>query len=253
MSTEQKEISLVGLKVCIAIPNYSGIIPIDLMLSMIKLQKDLINYGVALDILIERENALIAATRDILAERFLHESTADYMFWLDDDILFTSEDFLNILSLTTKFHVTAATYPVRQDEPLFFIRYITEGTPEFESEYGLLKAKGCGLGFTCISREVMAKLWKKGKKYKNNKRNVKLSNIFKVGVVNNRYYGEDMWFFEDLYNLGYPVYIHPLINLKHVGRKDYDHKLMNYVTKNITKDTNDPSIKTVNKDNMEDK
>ena len=99
----------------------------------------------------------------------------------------------------------------------------------------MIKACGTGLGFVCIKREIIEKFAEDCEAY-NHKELKGLKNIFKVGVKDNRYFGEDIWFFEDLYNkYNQPVWIHPLVSPVHVGRKDYDYKLKDNIKPSETK------------------
>lgn len=225
----EKIFDLTGVSVCIAIPCYSGIVPVETALAIAQTVVRLKEMGVRVDICSERENGLITAVRNKLIARFLNESKADYIFWLDDDIIFTPDDFISVLAFATLNKMSAAVYPVRKDEPKFFLKYINEGKhPEFD-EYGMIKAKGLGLGFTCIHKSIIEEIVNCNGTYE--EYNQLIPDVFKIGVKNNKYWGEDMWFFHDLYEKGHIVYVNPLINLKHSGRKDYAHKLLDYVIK----------------------
>lgn len=225
----EKEFDLSGTSVCIAIPCYSGIVPIETAVALTQTVIQLREFGVKVDICSERENGIITAVRNRLVARYLQESEAEFMFWLDDDIIFTPEDFISILAFSTEKKMVAATYPVRKDEPKFFLKYHDDGkNPEFD-EYGLIKSKGLGLGFTCMHRSLVEEAVKGCETYTD--LGMTIPDVFKMGVRDGKYWGEDMWFFDHLYKLGHIVYVNPLINLKHVGRKDYDHKLLDYMKK----------------------
>ncbi len=228
-TTKEKEFDLSGLSVCIALPCYSGIVPVETALALAQTIVEAKDAGIKVDIVVERENGIITAVRNRLVSRFLNESKAEYMFWIDDDIIFTPQDFIACLALATEKDMVGATYPVRKDEPKFFIKYINDQYPEFDKDYGLIKAKGLGLGFMCMHRKLVQEIVDTCETYE--EKGLVIPDLFKVGRRDNKYWGEDMWFFNDLYDLGHIAYIHPLINLKHVGRKDYDHKLLDYVTK----------------------
>lgn len=223
----EKEFDLSGLSVCIAIPCYSGIVPVETALALTQTIVLLKDHHVRVDIAIERENGIITAVRNRLVGRFLQETTADYLFWIDDDIIFTPEDFLSCLALASEKKMVGATYPVRKDEPKFFIKYINDEYPEFDKDYGLIKAKGLGLGFMCMHRDLVKEIVDQNDTYED--KGMTIPDVFKVGRRGDKYWGEDMWFFNDLYDNGHIAYINPLINLKHVGRKDYDFKLLDYM------------------------
>jgi hypothetical protein len=229
----EKEFDLNGKSICIAIPCYSGVIPIETAIAIASIAVRLKEIGVSLDIVSERENGLVTSVRNRLAYRFLTESKAEYLFWLDDDIIFTVEDFLSIFALATEKEIVAASYPSRKEPSSFFIKYINEKTPEFDEDYGLIKAKGLGLGFLCMNRKIVQQVFDDNADSEYVDKEFTPRDLFKIGVVDRKYWGEDMMFLVNLYNkYGYISYVHPWINLKHVGRKDYDAKLMDTFKEN---------------------
>ena len=120
----------------------------------------------------------------------------------------------------------AASYPTRSEQPIFHIHPIDRhGENEFD-ELGLLKAKGLGLGFTCIKRSVVEKLIATKETYIETNGTNLMYDVFRNGVVDKEYWGEDINFFYDLIDLGYITYVDIDIHLKHVGRKDYDARLI---------------------------
>ena len=223
----EKEFDISGKSVCIAIPCYSGFLPIETALAIASLAVTLKEAGVKLDIVSERENGIITSVRNRLVYRFLTESDADYLFWLDDDIIFETQDFLSIFALSMEKGIVAATYPSRKEPSNFFIKYLEGDQPEYEPEYGLIKSKGLGLGFLCMPRHMVKQVFDDNADSEYDDSGFSPRDLFKIGVRNRKYWGEDMSFLVGLYeNYGHISYVHPWINLKHVGRKDYDAKLM---------------------------
>ena len=216
-------ISVDGVRVCIALPCYGGYVPVEMALTFGELVPILNRHGVTLSVVTERGNSLPTTARNNLLHQFM-ETDSEYIFWIDDDILFTPQDFLQILALTLTRKSVAATYPCRKDEPVFFIKPINNDTIEF-NEDGLIPCKGVGMGFSCQHRSLLEPLLDKADSYEDKEGTI-LKDVFKAGVVNGKFQGEDMYFFNELYKNGHTTFIHPLINLKHVGRKDYDHRLM---------------------------
>lgn len=223
--SQECEFDLSNLKVFLAIPNYMGSLPTETALEISETRLKLKEHGVTMELHSERGSGVITEVRNKLITRFL-ESDCDYLFWLDDDIIFKTEDFIKILALATIKEVTASTYPTRSDTPKFFVHPINRfGEYEFD-ELGLLKAKALGLGFTCLKRSVVEKLVSTKQKYTEQLGTVELYDVFRNGVQNGEYWGEDTNFFYDLFNLGYITYVDTEVHLKHVGRKDYDSKLL---------------------------
>jgi hypothetical protein len=207
-----------NIKVCVAIPCYSGYVPIEfsLALSKLVLQADL--YGITLDLVCNKGNGLITSSRNLLLSDFF-QTDAEYLFWIDDDIIFTVEDFVKVVQIAVKYKSSAASYCVKQDTPKFHIKKVTDEP----SEEGYILSNGLGLGFACQHRSVLLDLAKTKETYKDNNR--RIHNVFQTRVYNNQYQGEDMMFFQDIHELGYVTYVDPCINLQHVGTKVYDHTL----------------------------
>lgn len=216
-------VSVDGVKVAVVIPCYSGYVPLEFGLVLAELAVEVKKYGVDICFISERGNSLAMTARNSLLARFL-ATDYEYIFWIDDDILFTVNDFLQILALCITRKSTAASYCARQDAPVFFIKPLNNETIEY-TEDGLIPARGCGLGFACQHRSILEPLMEGKDTYEDRDKTV-IKDVFKTGVFEGRYWGEDMYFFNLLYKNGHPVYIHPNINLKHVGRKDYDHRLL---------------------------
>ena len=223
-------VSLDGVRVCLALPCYSGYVPLELATSLAKLSVDCMNYGVTLDVIGQRENGVITAVRNSLLSQYLEEhKEAEYLFWLDDDIIFTPDDFFNILVVAMKYKSAAATYTSRTDiNPVFFIHAIHGNKPLKFTEDGLIEVKGVGLGFSCQHRSILEPLIVGKDQYKDRDGRT-VYDVFKLGVVDGNYQGEDMCYFDQLYKNGHITYVHPAINLKHTGRKDYDHKLLSTI------------------------
>ena len=219
-----EEISIHGIKVCLALPSYSGSIPLELGLALADLTADCAKYGVVLSILAERGNSLVTGARNKLLTQFLKETDCEYLFGVDDDIIFKSMDFLTLLALCLTRKSVAATYCTRTDDnPVFFI-HTPSGKIEFNTD-GLIEADGVGLGFACQHRSILEPLLE-GKETYLDRQKETVWDVFKIGAVDGKYYGEDMAFFKELSSNGHITYVHPFIHLKHVGRKDYDHRLM---------------------------
>lgn len=222
--SQQREFDISNKKVYLAIPCYMGSLPVETALEISTVRLMLRQYGVEMIIHAERGNGVITEVRNKLLTGF-YESDCDFLFWLDDDIIFEAKDFVKTIALCTEKGIVGATYPSRRDPPTFYIHPIDRFSKKFEfDELGLIKAKGIGLGFTCISRAVVQDLLKDKDTYKTAAGEERYYNVFRNGVCDGEYWGEDINFFYDLFDLGHITYVDPDVFLKHVGRKDYDTK-----------------------------
>jgi len=208
------------ISLCIALPCYSGSVPLETMLAFTELIPALLEHGVVVSILTESGNSLPTTARNSLLSQFM-ETDNDYIFWIDDDIVFTVQDFLQILALTVERKSVAATYPCKSDEPRFIIKPIKDEL-EFDKD-GLILSRGVGMGFSCQHRSAIEHLFSVSEVYQDKGREIR--EVFKTAIVDGKFQGEDLYFFNELYKNGFITYIHPHIYLKHVGTKYYSHKL----------------------------
>ena len=223
-----KSYDLSNHSVFIAIPAYRGYFPVETTLNLIELTGTLKGMGISTDLYVERENAIVNAARNSLVHHYLTESKADHLFFIDDDIIFPVDDFISVFALATEYGVVSATYPSRKDKPTFFMRNPHEGAWEVNGD-GLVKTIGTGLGFTCIKREIVQSLYDESDWYIDHISGDKIKNIFRLEVKDGRFWGEDMSFFQDLYDRGHYNWVYPLTSLKHQGKKDFDYRLIDHM------------------------
>lgn len=221
--SEQREFDISGAKIYLAIPSYQGHVPVETAIALAQLPMLLNQFGCSMSIHAERGNGVITEVRNKLITTFLN-SDADYLFWLDDDIVFKPEDLIRVVALCSQKKVVGATYPSRDGSNRFYIHPIDRFGPFEFDEMGLVKCKGLGMGFVCMSREVVEAVCKDKPTYKKTKESSSVLEIFRNGVVDGEYWGEDMNFLYDLYALGYITYVDSDIHLQHVGTKYYDAK-----------------------------
>ena len=53
---------------------------------------------------------------------------------------------------------------------------------------------------------------------------------FQTAIIDEHYYGEDIFFCKRCHEAGISLWVDPQINLIHIGRKKYDHKLVDYLS-----------------------
>ncbi len=141
------------------------------------------------------------------------------LFFLDSDMVWTGEDVIRTLALSTVYDLVFGAYPAKRDPPLFYVHYDTE-TVELNA-HGLMRVKGLGLGFGSASLRAMRAVWNKGK-WLQFPGGDKFPVIFRYDDDGQgTFRGEDMAFFHDLDAAGFPLYVDPMITLGHVGTKIY--------------------------------
>ncbi len=111
------------------------------------------------------------------------------------------------------------------------------GTSQLNSE-GFIETIYAPTGFLMIAKTAIEKLIKNNPhlKYRNDIDGYGVGdtfyNLFNVGIKNGIYESED-WGFSSLWReAGGTVYIHPDINVKHVGWHEYEGNLKKYILEN---------------------
>lgn len=209
---EGEDISLNGIRVMIGMP-VDNPIPYKTAISLAETMYVSGARGIPLALCME-VSGIIQDGRNAVFTSFLN-SKANKLFWIDSDIVWTIDDFLRMLALSTKRKVVCAAYPAKKEGVSFQMDYDDSLTME---DYGLLSIKGTGLGFTVVDREVCERLAAKSSTYLDGDR--KLVDLFRIDVVDGKRRTEDMAFFSDVRDLGYKVWIDPSITLGHLGEHE---------------------------------
>ena len=216
---------------CIAIPAYDGKIPVEAAVNMCHAVSMLHKEGVTVDIQWGAQSALIDLCRNRLVKRFLTESNAQKLLFLDSDIIFKAPDLVRLFQWSQFYPVVGATYPLRKEPAKFFINHL-DGAFETNKD-GLVKVGGFGAGFVIIDRSVFESLNTVVESIETSE-GESLKRFFDIRVIDGRYLGEDISFYKRwIDECAWAVYLDPSINLKHVGTKEFDYKLIDYLDQNL--------------------
>lgn len=168
-------------------------------------------------------SSVVQWARDEVIDLFLN-SKCNRLFWIDSDMSWMPSDFIRVLAFTKLRPVVGVAYPAKMDTLTFFVSH-EEGKPLEQGDYGLVEVKGVGLGFTCMTREVVEAVVAEKPKIFDEVARREMAEVFRVGSVAARgrrcRMGEDMAFFEDIRNAGFKVHLDPAIQLGHIGQKEY--------------------------------
>jgi len=210
---------LTGISVFIAVPVGGDFSPATVR-SLLQTQEACYRNGIPFDLEFHVGSTIFHA-RSKQAHAFLKTGNNRF-FMIDSDMVWTADDFLRMLALSTKMDCVCAIYTARCDPPKFFINLDDIKTQMAPNEWGCLPIKGCGLGFTVVSREIIEKLTERSAKiwFPQNPEE-KVAKIFRFDEPDGEARGEDMAFFSDVQELGYTVNLDPTITLGHVGPKEY--------------------------------
>ena len=157
--------------------------------------------------------SLIYSARNAILEDALKDG-ADYLLFIDSDIIFPDDALTKLLSLNTG--VATGVYwrrsesvklPViyRSITPRSIFNHLPKGEDFTGQIEGVQEVAGCGMGFCLIRRDVMQKISKR----------------FKSPFEPYKGLGEDLAFCYRLKRIGVPIYALN-VGLKHIGIKYYD-------------------------------
>ena len=216
--------------VCFTFPVYDGKLPIESAVALASTTASLKAAGVQVNFLWGTESALIDLCRSRLVNRFLKETDCQKLFFIDGDIIWKPQDAINLIYHSEKYPIVGAVYPVRKDPPKFFLK--AKDACLETNEDGLIEVLGFGAGFVIIDRSVFETMKPHVEEIVSNED--RLTRYFDIRVVNGHYLGEDISFYcRWTDECGGSIYIDPSINLKHVGTKEFDYKLIDYLNQKL--------------------
>src|SRR5512143_56493 len=142
--------ALKALKVYVAIPNM-GTLPVATVRSLTNTLQACHGYDFSIEVAFFT-GSLVHHARTIAANAFL-ASDCTRLVWIDSDIVWSPVDFILLLAHSLKHACEVGVYPRRQDPPGYFVRFRKDDPSPDED--GLIPIDGTGLGFACVSRELM--------------------------------------------------------------------------------------------------
>lgn len=219
---EQVEVDLRAHKYAFAMPCYDGRVQVDTMASLLESTGRMTQWGLSWSILTIKGSALIDATRNELVHKFLHQTDADILIFIDNDISWEWESMERLLVFSTLYDSVCGVYCSRMDPPKFNLN-VLETTPDSN---GMLRHNGTGFGFVSLKREVLEKMEVPTFKHKQYPDPMKV--FFKQEIQDNTYIGEDIYFFREMTRQGFEARADINIELKHHGPKDFDYQLKDY-------------------------
>lgn len=187
--------------------------------------------------------SLVSRARNAATAAFLADKEATHLFFIDSDIEFDIDDVIHLINANEE--VIAGMYPKK------YIKWDTlKKNPSAErvdfpvgtctiAENGLIETKYAPTGFLMIAKSAIQKIIKEKPelKYRNDidgymESGDNFYNIFNVGIRNGIYESEDWGFSSIWQEVGGKVYIHPEVNVKHIGWHTYEGNLKKYIEEN---------------------
>lgn len=177
--------------------------------------------------IIQDGDALICRSRNRVATHFLKNTTADYLFFLDDDIVIETMDATRMMwdAFTSKFQVLGAAYPIKsQEKPTMAIMTKDKvGSIPFGTNGAILEVDCVSTGCMLIDRKVLEEMVLK-----------EVVHFCKQGYYTFFQHREEFidgawddqsedWFFcRNAQKIGISIYLDTRPKVKHVGPFSYD-------------------------------
>jgi hypothetical protein len=206
-------------------PVHFPMVPFPTAVSLVDTAKVLTTAGIQMRQVSPVGCSLVTDARSAVVDEFL-KGDATHLFWIDSDIHWHPRDFVRLLTLCTQVDVVGATYPLKMEPIRFMVRQLGAAT----NAMGLIPVAGLGLGFVCMTREVVEKVAATKEMVVSNGGTTPMRDVFRLDKVGPNRLGEDMAFFEDVKAAGYQVWLDPMVNVAHVGMKMYVGNVMAALT-----------------------
>lgn len=186
--------------VVICIPS-GDMVHTDFMLSVIHVMQKGRSAGFRIS-LVNSKSSIVAMSRNLAVDAGL-ETRAEWMLFLDSDMVFPSDTIARLMA--HNFPIVGATYP-RKIQPLTFIGNRLDGTPFSLKDTGLTEASRLPAGCLLIKTEVFDRMKKP---------------FFRCGYdeKTGEILGEDFWFSDHVRSLGYALYCDMDVSrqIEHIG------------------------------------
>lgn len=205
-------------RVMIGMPVGSGSIPWPTALSLLGTVRACDKAGVPLRIEAPVGCSVVQWARSVVAESFL-KGDSTHLFWIDSDIVWTTDDFFRILGFGAVLDVVGATYPLKR-EPAGYLINLPEAGIEVNG-LGCIKVESMGLGFTVMKRAVVEKVAETKPRVYDPANDIEYADIFRVDRAASGPRGEDVAFFADVRKAGFKVWLDPSVDIGHHGSKIY--------------------------------
>jgi hypothetical protein len=212
-----------GRKLFLATPTYGGTEPI-FTYALAETTAALVRAGIDYELAIYAGDCHVDDARNRLVRQFLMGSCTDLIF-LDSDLRWQPEDFIKLAGYDRD--VVAGTYPLKQTEENFPVRFLTEGEPINLEPDGLIEVDGVPTGFLRIRRQVLEQLAANAPKYygRADAGQAPTPLIFERTLEDGRRFGGDYTFCRKWRAMGGKIYVTPELVMEHAGTKIYQGSL----------------------------
>jgi hypothetical protein len=212
-----------GRKLFLATPTYGGTEPI-FTYALAETVAALVRAGIDYELAIYAGDCHVDDARNRLVRQFLMGDCTDLIF-LDSDLRWQPEDLIKLAEYGRD--VVAGTYPLKQTEENFPVRFLTEGGPITLEYDGLIEVDGVPTGFLRIRRHVLETMAELAPKYygRADAGQAPTPLIFERTLEDGRRFGGDYTFCRKWRAMGGKIYVTPELVMEHAGTKIYQGSL----------------------------
>lgn len=229
----ERQVSLAGVRLTIAIPAYDGKLLCKQVHSLMAAHQHLSKIGVPVTLRFAEGCSLVPVARNMLVHEFLADRDQTHLLFLDSDILFAPGDLVRLVAMATFHDCVSGVYPAKTPEPRFYAVPLEGESGEIPqcSETGLLAHDRVPAGFLCLSRAMLEKMAEAYPDRSVTPRHgphagQKMAALFDTMIVSqgdtHEYWGEDFAFCKLWRDLGGIAWVDPTIRLQHVGTTSFD-------------------------------
>lgn len=213
-------------------PSYSHSVSTEFFKSSIETEWLITAKGLARGYITHPGDQFIAKVRNKIVTEFLvNYPMATDLFFLDDDLGWPAQKVIDFLERPED--IVAGIYPKKQDSRDFPVELQADlKTGALIERDGLIRANGVPTGFMRIKRRVLESMSKQSGTFRDQSADGTWHehfNIFRCGVVNEEFCGEDYLFCQSAIGLGFEIWVDPNITFTHRGNKKWTDRLSDHL------------------------
>jgi len=194
------------MKLHIAVPAYDGKICVSTAHSLDHERRAMAQVGIDSEVSYLPGMPLIHIVRNMQAHKFLYESDADKIVFVDADVGWRMGTLIHVA--THKEHVVAAGVRRRKEPEDYAITFLESGA-EQDSKTGLIEIATIGMALTAITRRALQTFRDKTPELAYGFEGATHHGFFQCPIKDGRAVGEDVFFCEKWRELGGKVFLDP--------------------------------------------
>lgn len=194
------------MRLHIAIPAYDGKICVSTAHSLDCEQRAMAQLGIECEVSYLPGMPLIHIVRNMQAHKFLHESKADKIVFVDADVGWRMGTLIHVAS--HKQHVVAAGVRRRKEPEDYAVNFLDSGIDQ-DPKTGLIEIETIGMALTAISRECLETFREKTPELAYGFEGATHHGFFQCPIEGGQAVGEDVYFCRKWREIGGKVYLDP--------------------------------------------